>query len=235
MRNSSEFQQIISYKFRNIDLLNCALTHSSLVREKDESCLADNERLEFLGDAFLDAIIGEALYVRFPESEEGFLSKTRATIVCEKSLAKEGRSLNIGDYLNLGRGEEISGGRGRDSIIADAMEAVIGAMYLDGGYEKTKAYVLDVFQGAIRDALEGKIDIQDYKSELQEMLQAKGVLDICYRLENTTGPDHDKRFFVVLQVNGKAVGHGTGKSKKKAEQNAAKDGIERGLGCTLSD
>jgi len=229
VKNSTEFQAIIGYRFKDQTLIEKALTHNSFVKEKELSRLNGNERLEFLGDAFFDAIIGEALYISFPEVEEGFLTKVRASIVCEKSLLKEGEKLQIGQYLKIGRGEEKSGGRARASIIADAMEAVIGAVYLDGGYEAAKGHVLRTFGEALENALEGKFDNADYKSELQEILQGKGILDIQYHLEKEDGPDHSKTFFVSVKVDGKKLGCGSGGSKKEAEQRAAKDGIERGL------
>ena len=144
MNNSAQFQQKIGYTFCDIHLLDKALTHSSYVKETGQSRLCDNERLEFLGDAFLDAIIGEELYRRLPKAEEGKLTKARASIVCEKSLAAAGRKLSIGEHMLFSRGEEKSGGRDRDSILADGMEAVIGAIYLDGGYEQVRSFVVAV-------------------------------------------------------------------------------------------
>ncbi len=229
MNNSKHFEEKIDYKFNRIHLLKTALTHSSYVKETGQNRLNDNERLEFLGDAFLDAIIGEALYQKLPQAEEGTLTKARASIVCEKSLAEAGRRLAIGTHMLFSRGEEKSGGRDRDSILADGMEAVIGAIYLDGGYQAAREFVLRIFQDALKDAGEGKLSNRDYKSEVQEQLQSKGILDIHYILEREEGPDHDKWFSVKLQVCGKTAGRGSGKSKKLAEQNAAKDAMERGL------
>lgn len=229
MNNSKEFEKQIGYTFRDRQLLDKALTHSSYVKETGQSRLNDNERLEFLGDAFFDAIIGEALYRALPRAEEGALTKMRASIVCERSLAAAGRRLKIGSCIRFSRGEEKCGGRDRSSILADAMEAVIGAIYLDGGYEEAKAFVLKIFREDLEDAGKGKLSNRDYKSELQEHLQAKGILDIHYVMEKEEGPDHDKTFSVRLDVRGKAIGFGTGKSKKLAEQNAAKDAIERGM------
>lgn len=229
MNNSKHFEERIDYTFNNIQLLDIALTHSSYIKETGQSRLNDNERLEFLGDAFLDAIIGEALYRKLPQAEEGTLTKARASIVCERSLAEAGRRLAIGNHMLFSRGEEKSGGRDRDSILADGMEAVIGAIYLDGGYQDAQEFVLRIFQDALKDAGEGRLSNQDYKSEVQEQLQSKGILDIHYILEREEGPDHDKWFSVKLQVCGKIMGRGSGKSKKLAEQHAAKDAIERGL------
>lgn len=229
MKNSREFEQIIGYEFKDRTLLEKALTHDSFIKENEQSRLNGNERLEFLGDAFLDAAISEELYQQFPNVEEGFLTKVRATLVCEKTLAYEGRKLRIGEFLKISRGEEKSGGRDRDSIIADAMEAVIGAMYLDGGYDQVRDYVLLTFGDVIHDAKDGKFSNVDYKSNIQETLQGKGVLDIHYILEKEEGPDHKKIFFVKLEAGGQTLGRGRGRSKKEAEQNAARDGLDRGI------
>ncbi len=226
MENIKQLERKIRYEFRDKDLLENAVTHSSYIKEYDRD-KRSNERLEFLGDAFFDAIIGEELYKIFPQQEEGFLSRVRASLVCEKSLAKAARQLDLGQYILLGNGEEKSGGRGRESILADAMEAVIGAVYLDGGFENAKTVVLDVFRGAIEDAKEGKFIITDYKTALQEKLQHDGITDIKYVLINESGPDHDKTFKVQLVVNGRPETTGEGKSKKQAEQQAAEAMIER--------
>ncbi len=224
-----QFQSGIQYEFKDTGLLDQALSHSSYIREKKNIGLNDNERLEFLGDAFFDAIIGEALYEMFPDAEEGRLSKMRASIVCEGSLAGAARRIGLGDYLMLGYGEEKNGGRQRESILADATEAVVGAIYLDGGYDSAKAFVIRTFEKELEDAREGKFVNKDYKSALQEILQADGINDIKYILEKEEGPDHDKTFTVRLEITGKEAGHGTGKSKKNAEQAAAKNAIERGI------
>lgn len=229
MNNSKHFETMIGYTFKDIQLLDKALTHSSYIKETGQSRLNDNERLEFLGDAFLDAIIGEALFKRLPRAAEGKLTKARASIVCEKSLAEAGRRLSIGEHMMFSRGEEKSGGRDRDSILADGMEAVIGAIYLDSGYQQARDFVLEIFADALQDAGRGKLSNQDYKSELQELLQGQGILDIRYILEREEGPDHNKTFSVRLEIRGQAAGRGSGKSKKIAEQNAAKDAIERGI------
>jgi ribonuclease-3 len=218
------FQSSIGYNFKDTTLLEKALTHSSYTREHYLGRECCNERLEFLGDAFFDAIIGEELFRRLPAEEEGMLTKYRAAVVCARSLASEGRKLNIGPIIKLGHGEDASGGRDRDSIIADAMEAVIGAVFLDGGYASAKATVLALFGDTILDALAGRLH-SDYKTEFQEKVQADGPADISYVLEKETGPDHEKTFFVSLSVNGEIRGEGKGKTKKEAEQNAAKDAL----------
>jgi len=224
-----QFELIIGYIFENPELLDQALNHSSYVRECKDGSVCDNERLEFLGDAFFDAIIGEALYNMFPDAEEGRLSKMRASIVCERSLAAAAKKLQLADFLMLGHGEEKNGGRQRDSILADAAEAIVGAIYLDGGYEQTRAFVLRTFDEALEDARQGKFSNRDFKSALQEQLQAAGINDIKYILEKEEGPDHDKTFTVRLEIKGRASGSGKGKSKKNAEQEAARDAMERGI------
>lgn len=229
MNNNREFEDKIGYHFKDAQLLERALTHSSYAKETGQGRLGGNERLEFLGDAFLDAIIGEELYRKMPKAEEGQLTKARASIVCEKSLAQAGRRLSIGRHMMFSRGEEKCGGRDRDSLLADGMEAVIGAIYLDGGYARAQHFVLDIFKEDLQDAGKGKLSNRDYKSQLQELLQSKGILDIRYSLEKEEGPDHNKTFSVSVEICGKPGGRGTGKSKKIAEQNAAKDAMERGL------
>jgi ribonuclease-3 len=208
-------------------LLEKSLTHSSYYRGKGQGIGKDNERLEFLGDAFLDAVIGESLYHRLPEGEEGRLSKLRALVVCEVALSKVARELGIGDVLFLGHGENQSGGRNRDSILADATEALIGAVYLDGGFEEAKGLILRIFESTTVEAIEGRL-FSDYKSEFQELIQLRRAGDnIEYVSIGSEGPDHDKTFHVELKVNGNVMGAGTGKSKKEAEQNAARQAIEK--------
>lgn len=221
-------ESVIAYKFSDRRLLETALTHSSYSREC-ASAGEHNERLEYLGDAFLDAIISEKLFSIFPDREEGFLSRTRATLVCEKSLAIQARKLDIGKHMKLGHGEEKSGGRGRDSLLADAMEALIGAVFLDGGYECAKTMVLRLFDEALKDALKGRFIITDYKTALQEKLQAEGVSidEIRYADAGEEGPDHDKTFTVDLIISGRREASGKGKSKKQAQQNAAEHVLTR--------
>lgn len=223
-----EFQNRIGYKFKNEKLLETALTHSSYSREQGEGT-AYNERLEFLGDAFFDAVISEEFFKAFPDQEEGFLSRTRASLVCEKSLVKVARNVKLGRLLLLGRGEEKSGGRNRDSILADAMEAVIGAVFLDGGYEAVREMVLRLFDEGISDAKAGKLIVRDYKTALQEVLQAEGTsLDkVKYVDAGDEGPDHDKTFTVRLEIEGEPYAEGKGKSKKQAQQAAAEMALKR--------
>ena len=227
--NNSGFEKTIAYTFKNKELLNKALTHSSYCREHAVDIRGNNERLEFLGDAFFDAVISVELYRRLENVDEGKLTKTRALIVCEKSLATVGTRLNIGEHLNMGKGEEHSGGRQRESIIADALEAVIGAIYLDGGYDEAARFVSREFASTIDDALAGKL-FADYKTQVQEALQKRGQKTfISYKLDREEGPDHDKTFYVHLVCNGKTLGSGSGKSKKEAEQNAARATLEGGI------
>lgn len=220
-----EFEQKIGYQFQNRNYLETALTHSSFNREKNTKH-QDNERLEFLGDAFFDAVISVELYERLKHVTEGKLTKTRALIVCESALAQVARGYELGSYLNLGHGEDTGGGRHKDSILADSMEAVIGAIYLDGGYQAMQNFVKKSFSRMIDQAIDGKL-FSDYKSEVQEILQGKGKpVTIAYETDREEGPAHDKTFFVHLSCNGEIMGKGIGKSKKEAEQNAAKQTLE---------
>ena len=225
--NINEFESKIGYVFRNHEYLERALTHSSCNWEKNTHH-ADNERLEFLGDAFFDAIVSVELFTRMKNVTEGKLTKTRAQIVCERSLAETARSINLGKYIKMGNGEASTGGRQKDSILADAMEAIIGAIFLDGGYDAAQKFVIKYINETIDKAVRGKL-FSDYKSEIQEILQSKGKnAIISYKIDREEGPAHDKTFFVHLEYNGQVLGSGSGKSKKEAEQNAAKAALERG-------
>lgn len=226
--NEQKFEEILQYQYHDIRLLKRALTHSSWCKEHHRPPMECNERLEFLGDAFLDAIIGTELFTRLDHSNEGKLTKLRALVVCEKALAEVGRKLNIGEYLYLGHGEEMTGGRTRESIIADAVEAVIASVFLDSDYEHVRDFVLREFRPLVDLALEGKL-YSDYKTQVQEILQKNGTEpEIRYVLDRETGPDHDKTFYVHMLCNGQKMGSGSGKSKKEAEQNAAKASLEEG-------
>lgn len=218
------FETRIGYVFRDPQLLKKALTHSSATNETNGSG-QNNERLEFLGDAVFDLIISKYLYDNMAEVEEGQLSKLRALIVCERSLAHCGRRLNINDELRLGRGEDLNGGRNRSSILADAMEALIGAIYLDGGYDAATSFVITTFEDIIKKALTGNL-YRDFKTELQEFLQARKEADIHYFVDREEGPDHDKTFYISLWDGKVKLGEGIGKTKKEAEQNAAKAALE---------
>ncbi|MDY3954539.1 MAG: ribonuclease III [Anaerovoracaceae bacterium] len=224
--NSEKLSEQIGYTFQNPELLRNALTHSSYTNEKGHSGFKDNERLEFLGDAVFDAVISEYLYEKLEDVEEGKLTKLRALIVCERSLADRAERFRIGDYLYLGKGEEHTGGRKRVSIIADATEALIGAVFLDGGWDSAKDMVLRNFMPVIEDALAGKLS-RDYKTELQEMYQQRGSMEIRYATVREDGPDHCKIFTIGLWMNGEKVSEGSGRTKKEAEQNAAKAALKR--------
>ena len=226
MEMTEVIEKKTGYHFTDPQLLVTALTHSSYANEQG-SHIEHNERLEFLGDAFFDAVVGEEFYRRFPDREEGFLSRIRAVIVCEKSLGEKAAELGLGELIRLSRGEEKCGGRKRQSILADSLEALIGAVYLDGGFETVKKFVLKIFKDEIDDASSGKYRTIDYKSHLQEHLQAKGIMDINYDIIDERGPDHDKTFVAGLFVDGKLLSRGSGKNKKEAQQNAAKIILER--------
>ena len=217
-------QARLGYTFRDPSLLEHALMHSSYANECRAAGCTSNERLEFLGDSVLGMVTAEKLYTLFPDLPEGKLSRLRAELVCEQSLHAVALELHLGDYLLLGKGETHTGGRERPSILADAVEAIIAAMYLDGGLEVARTFILAKVLAGI-DA--GVIHhVTDYKTELQELVQRKPNQHIEYRLTGESGPDHDKRFTMSVFLNGAAIGSGTGRSKKEAEQAAAKAGIE---------
>jgi ribonuclease-3 len=216
----------IRYRFKDLTLLRTALNHTSYVNENGLSKFDSNERLEFLGDAILESLISEELYRRLPPMEEGALTRLRAYIVCEKSLFRVAGAFSLGDFLNLGRGEEQGGGRTRPSVVSDALEALIGAVYLDGGAEAARRFVMRVFAEAIEEAISGAA-VVDYKSDLQERLQAEGQVEIRYLVDSQEGPDHDKLFHISVFKDGKRIGKGSGRNKKQAEQAAAKNALER--------
>ena len=218
MRKQLEFQEVIGYQFQTPGLLSQALTHSSYANEKHMKKGSDNERLEFLGDAVLEIVSSEFLYLNYPKLPEGDLTKMRASLVCEPTLAFCTRQLNLGDYLLLGKGEDMTGGRKRKSILSDALEAVIGAIYLDGGFASAKEFV----HRFIMTDIEHKKLFYDSKTILQEQVQ-KNWHDgeISYVLTGEEGPDHDKTFLVDLYVAGEKKSSGKGRTKKAAEQDAA--------------
>lgn len=220
-----EFENNINYKFTNIEILEKSLTHSSYSNEDKAYNKVNNERLEFLGDAVLSISVSRYIFDKFPDYPEGDLTKLRSQVVCEDTLSLVAANLNLGKYLLLGKGEEASGGRDRKSILADAVEAVIAAIYLDGGYKEAEKFVLDNLTRYIKLAVKGKI-VTDYKSYLQEYYQSKSqFIKIRYIVTKEEGPDHEKMFHVNVVVNKNVVGKGVGKSKKIAEQNAAKDAL----------
>lgn len=210
----------------NMGLLNVALTHTSYANEHRNLKVHDNERLEFLGDAVLDLAVGDYLFRRFPEWPEGDLTRAKASVVCKPACAECAANFHVGDYMLLGRGEEMSGGRTRVSILGNAFESVIGAVYLDNGYEVAAKFILGHMQKFL-DLVDQGIYDHDYKSDLQEIAQKNGDVDIRYEVVRDEGPDHDKTIWMELFINGKALGTGIGKNKKEAAQNAAKEAIER--------
>ena len=223
MTQMEEVEKIIHYTFKNKQLLKQALTHSSYANEKKLGKLGCNERLEFLGDAVLELISSDFLYKRFDQVPEGELTKKRASLVCEPSLAYCARQFGLPEFLLLGKGENMTGGRNRDSIVSDATEALLGAIYLDGGFANAKEFVLKF----ILNDIERKQLFYDSKTILQEMVQENGIQPIEYVLTEESGPDHDKQFTVEVHINGVAAGKGTGHTKKAAEQAAAYQAIRK--------
>lgn len=211
---------------QNVQLLNTALTHTSYANEHKSEVIHDNERLEFLGDAVLDLVVGEYLFLRFPSWPEGELTRAKASAVCKPACAECAAKFHVGEYMRLGRGEEMSGGRTRISILGDAFEAVIGAIYLDNDYKVAARFILGHLKKYLDLIDQGDYD-HDYKSDLQELVQKHGDILIRYEVVHDEGPDHDKTIWMEMTINGKVMGHGMGKSKKEAAQRAAKEGIEK--------
>lgn len=216
-----ELQEKIGYRFRDVNLLKQALTHSSFANEQKVNKLKNYERLEFLGDAVLELVSSEFLFTENPDMPEGQLTKLRASMVCEPALAYCAKDLDIGSYLLLGRGEEATGGRKRDSITSDVMEAIIGAIYLDSGLENAKKHI---YRFILSD-LEHKILFFDSKTILQEEIQKKKDARLRYELVGETGPEHDKQFHVEAYLNDVLIGTGAGRTKKAAEQQAAYEAL----------
>src|SRR5438477_2774346 len=209
----------LGHSFADPTLCETALTHKSWLNEAPDSGRTDNERLEFLGDAVLALVVSDLLMRRFPERSEGELSKTRAVIVSESGLAKAAEAIALGQWIFLGRGEDQAGGRRKPSILSDALEALMGAVYLDGGLEAARAVAERLFGPALQDA--EKRAAQDYKSRLQERSQALLQAAPVYTVVGEEGPDHDKRFEVAIALGGREYGRAVGRSKKEAEQSAA--------------
>ncbi len=218
-----DLENAIGYRFQNIALLQNALSHSSYANERWHDSLKSNERLEFLGDSILGMVTAEYLYRNFPDRLEGDLTRMRADMVCERALARVAERIGLGRHLLLGHGEETGGGRGRDSILADAVESVIAACFLDGGMEPARNFI-NTF--VLTEVPVKKLRNADYKTALQELVQQKKNQTISYALTGETGPDHDKQFAVEVSLNGRVVGKGSGTSKKRAEQAAAKAAME---------
>lgn len=216
-------QEVIGYQFRDQTLLEKAMTHSSYVNEHQLSKTDCNERLEFLGDAVLEIVSSEFLYFRFPQEPEGKLTRLRASIVCEPTLDYCARAFGLQNYLVLGRGEESTGGRGRASLVSDALEALIGAIYLDGGFANAKEFV----QRFILNDIENKQLFYDSKTTLQEIVQGRYEEDVRYVLLREEGPDHNKSFYMQALLGEKVLGEGCGHTKKAAEQQAAYCAIKK--------
>ena len=222
-KNLKELEKKIGYEFQDFSLLEQAMMHSSYTNEKHLEKYHCNERLEFLGDAVLELVSSEFLFLESPKVSEGKLTKTRASMVCEPSLAFCAREIELGSYLLLGKGEEATGGRQRPSVTSDAMVALIGAIYLDGGFTNAKEFI----HRFLLTDLENKKLFYDSKTILQEMVQAQADEKICYQLVKEEGPDHNKSFFVEVKIGGKVFGIGEGRTKKAAEQKAAYEAILR--------
>ncbi|WP_369811881.1 MULTISPECIES: ribonuclease III [unclassified Clostridium] len=214
-----ELEKELKLNFSDKELLKTAITHSSYANQKKK--VEFNERLEFLGDSVLQLVISEYLYSRFTEKPEGYLTKIRSLIVCENSLCDIANVWELGKYMNMSKGEEITGGRNRVSILADCVEAIIAAVYLDKGIEYSNSFILNNFKEIIEKAISNEI-VLDYKTKLQEIFQQNGEVNICYELVKFEGPPHKRKFFVSLLINDCVKGSGQGYSKKEAEQNAAK-------------
>jgi ribonuclease III len=223
----SALQGKISYQFNNPDLLDVALTHRSYANERAGGAYRDNERLEFLGDSVLNVIISHLTMKRFPHYDEGELTRMRASLVNEKSLARISKSLGINQYLLLGKGESRRGGRERTSLISDSYEALIGAVYLDGGFERAFEVVEKEFTPLLD---KGLTDDGDCKTRVQQVSQSRFGSSPRYRLFDVRGPEHDKTFGVELFIDGRLYGYGIGKSKKEAQQNAAQEALKRIFG-----
>lgn len=220
-KDLKKLEQMIHYEFQDKKLFRQAMIHSSYANEHHLDKLGCNERLEFLGDAVLELVSSDFLYHKYKDVSEGELTKTRASIVCEPTLALCAGELNLGDYLLLGKGEEATGGRHRNSIVSDAMEALIGAIYLDGGFASAKEFI----HRFVLNDIEHKQLFYDSKTILQEMVQSMGEEVLSYELLKEEGPDHDKSFQVCAKVGDREIGRGTGRTKKAAEALAAYRGI----------
>ncbi|MGL5379807.1 ribonuclease III [Clostridium sp.] len=222
--NIKEVEEILGFKFNESKLLKTALTHSSYANQhKDQEY---NERFEFLGDSILQLCITEYLFLNYKDKSEGELTKIRSLIVCENSLYEIGRKLDLGSFIRISRGEELTGGRERTSIIADAVEALLAGIYLDKGLEFVKDFIIGHFETVIKMAINNDI-VLDYKTKLQEELQKSGEVSIVYELIKHEGPPHRRKFFTAVIIDNKEFGQGEGYSKKESEQNAAKEALKK--------
>lgn len=219
-----ELEESLDYKFNNPKLLKNALTHSSYANENRAEGMSSNERLEFLGDSVLGFVTANHLYAMRPNLPEGKMTRLRAELVCEQSLYGVACDLNLGEYLRMGKGEELSGGRKRTSILADAVEAIIAAMFLDGGIEAPKKFIEEKILS--EESIE-RHHSADYKTELQELVQQKSGQVLTYIPAGESGPDHDKMFCAKVSLNGEEIGEGKGRTKKEAEQAAACEALKK--------
>ena len=219
------FEEKLCHRFGDRRLLETALTHSSYANESRAAGCECNERLEFLGDSILGMVVADALFRRFPDMPEGRMTRLRARLVCEESLHAVASELGLGSYIRLGRGEEHTGGRQRASILADAVDAVIAARYLDGGMDTARGFIERHILSAL-DSGSPSLLLGDYKTELQELIQRKSGQSLSYALLGESGPDHDKVFTSEVCLNGKPIGSGSGRTKKEAEQAAAHAALE---------
>lgn len=217
---------MLGYEFKNLQLLVRALTHTSYVNENNIPYFESNQRLEFLGDAVLDMVISEELYNNYDNLSEGDMTQIRAKIVCEQTLAKKAQELNLGSFLFLGRGEEMSGGRQRQSNLADTFESLIGAIYLDGGLEAVRCFIKKHLRNEIVNVVNNE-DFRNYKTLLQEMVQKAYQGSVIYEVVKEDGPDHDKTFYIQVKLGSKVLGRGCGKNKKTAEQLAAQEALTK--------
>lgn len=223
MGRLNELEKKIGYRFSDFSYLEHAMRHSSFCNEQKMNRLMNNERLEFLGDAVLELVTSEFLYLNYPKMPEGEATRKRASMVCEQTLALCAKEIDLGSYLYLGKGEELTGGRERASVTSDALEALIGAIYLDGGFANAKEFVLNF----ILNDIEHKQLFYDSKTILQEIVQENGKKPVEYQLMKEEGPDHNKQFTVGVVVDGNVLGTGCGHTKKAAEQAAAFEAIQK--------
>ena len=219
-KNISLLEKEINYEFKKKSLLEEALTHSSYANERDLKC---NERMEFLGDSVLSVISAEFLYRKFPDMPEGQLSKLRSSLVCTASLSGFARQIGLGDYLRLGKGEILTGGNNRSSILEDAFEALIAAIYLDSGLEAARQHIVKFLETELENH---QINFKDYKSRLQEVIQQNPDSNLSYHITGESGPDHNKEFEAEVCLDSNVIGKGKGKSKKQAEQEAAREALQ---------
>ena len=226
MSDLNNLQNTIGVTFKDIFLLEQALVHSSYKNENPQLAFTSNERLEFLGDAILGLVIADILYRDHPDFSEGQMTKLRASLVRRETLASIARDINLGDHLYLGKGEELSGGRNKQANLASAMEALIAAVFLDGGITGARKFILRAFKTTLKKSVNAST-VKDYKSELQELVQSFGQQTPTYHVVRTTGPDHGKVFTVEVRFNKTVLGQGSGKSKKAAEAEAARVALEQ--------